>query len=562
MTMFIRAGIPRYCLSLLLAIAIFITSLIVSHQKAQAAPFAFPLLLPMGINLAVGGYVLGALAVAAIGSYVGYEYSDEIREHAYGVFKTANQLTKVAVEDAIRTTMNGGTTVMQVTSQFVEFIQEIWGSVVNKAVPKVQGPYSTQPSWVDWQVPVNGTSQLQNYNLKTTHLYIYGDMGYRTLVHRQSDGAVWLSSPFTGTANQTLGSYEWTVREDFPQNKLIRFNKLLTNFGLEIVEKPSTWPMPSFSTVVPGSGELYVRIPPVTAFKPYASNGDELDYDWFTGKFKNKGLPYTPSNENDLSWRLNNNKATGGVTEKFGSHPTTGQTVFGYEMTIPSTGQDVFIPGLDMDAIPFNPYSEDNMPRPIPVPAADYIIPNIPISRAIDLFIAGDYAFPVSFEWAPDHANVYPDVLDVAVSDTGIATWNPATRTFVAEAAGTTAATITPRITAEGLQKTLPTTYININVHPGSGGSGGTPSSPQPPTGWNLFAWLKYLMDWIVYLILSFVFLLGVMASYIGDIAEITVPIRNFLIAFFQTVPKEVMGLFILFVTGGVFSALAGRRTK
>lgn len=97
------------------------------------------------------------------------------------------------------------------------------------------------------------------------------------------------------------------------------------------------------------------------------------------------------------------------------------------------------------------------------------------------------------------------------------------------------------------------------NPTPDPGGGGG--NTPKPPTSkWNPFAWLKYLADWFVWILLTIIYFIGETLSRLTELNSLTAGLRNIVLAFFQTVPAEVMSVFTLGILFAILSAYLRRR--
>lgn len=98
------------------------------------------------------------------------------------------------------------------------------------------------------------------------------------------------------------------------------------------------------------------------------------------------------------------------------------------------------------------------------------------------------------------------------------------------------------------------TTDTTIEEPPPSGGSGNTP--PSTPMGkWNPFTWLKFLIDWFVWLIVFIGYLIGELITRLTDLNEMTSGFRDMLKAFFETIPTEML---MLFTMGLILAILTG----
>lgn len=93
------------------------------------------------------------------------------------------------------------------------------------------------------------------------------------------------------------------------------------------------------------------------------------------------------------------------------------------------------------------------------------------------------------------------------------------------------------------------------------------PVTPKPPTKpqtpkdrWDVFKWLKYLVDWFVWIILILLFFLTNAYDYLVYLNAETAGLRNFVVGVFSTLPPPVIAIFGLAIFLSILAAYLRRR--
>lgn len=116
-----------------LVLILLISSVFYQPKKVEANPLVGAVI-PAGITVGTGAYVLGALGVAAIGGVVGWEYADEIQGHASRVWESGSNLAKTSLEETIRVSKDTGNFFLQLGSDFKSWTDDSMKSIVGVAV--------------------------------------------------------------------------------------------------------------------------------------------------------------------------------------------------------------------------------------------------------------------------------------------------------------------------------------------------------------------------------------------------------------------------------------------
>ncbi|MEK5217812.1 hypothetical protein [Psychrobacillus sp. FSL H8-0487] len=101
-------------------VILFFTTWIVPQQKADA--IAFGAVVPAGITVGAGTYVLGAMALSAVvGVAIGDEYGDEINAHAKEVWSSSTDLAKKSIDVSVNTAISAGNTTVELGTDFIDW---------------------------------------------------------------------------------------------------------------------------------------------------------------------------------------------------------------------------------------------------------------------------------------------------------------------------------------------------------------------------------------------------------------------------------------------------------
>jgi hypothetical protein len=82
------------------------------------------------------------------------------------------------------------------------------------------------------------------------------------------------------------------------------------------------------------------------------------------------------------------------------------------------------------------------------------------------------------------------------------------------------------------------------------------PENLQPKTKYNLFKWIKYVVDWIIYVIKFIVYLFTTLATSIKTIMDEVGGLGNIVLIIFQTLPNEVLTIFMISIIFLILTAI------
>jgi hypothetical protein len=116
----------RKIVSIFLAVTVFFSSLVVSHNKAHANAGVFMLggtsaemvSAAAGASV-VGPFVIGAILVAAGGAYIATNYGDEIKQYATQVYSNMSAAAKQSLQTAYTEAVQAGKNTITLSSEFV-----------------------------------------------------------------------------------------------------------------------------------------------------------------------------------------------------------------------------------------------------------------------------------------------------------------------------------------------------------------------------------------------------------------------------------------------------------
>lgn len=128
----------------------------------------------------------------------------------------------------------------------------------------------------------------------------------------------------------------------------------------------------------------------------------------------------------------------------------------------------------------------------------------------------------------------------------------------VGRVGGTTAGDIAVGYPISGTVADLaPTDAISTEINPPPT----KPPTPKPPTSkWNPFSWLKYLLDWFVWLIVILVYFLTESVARLAELNSLTSGLKAVLVSFFTTIPPPLMTLITLAILLAIIAALVKRK--
>lgn len=511
--------------SLLIVCLLFV---FVPPPKAEAV-IGEEVVLPAAAYGAVAVYVATALGVAAIGGYVGYEYSDEIRNHAKATWNGANEVVKTGIQTAVNAANNIGDVAINLSQEVKDWINLNWNEYKNLAYPKVQANFIQRD--VDYSQSIQGN-----------FIAISALSGTTFMINGKRAGVIFYSG---GTAQQGSNiDIAYAGGIDYPTNptqrvKISEFICNCTNMsgdarvsyvlsvaGVYVTKTSLPTNTPTLDSVLPSTP---VQVPPLTSFDIKASDGTPLTYDYQNGTYKvtSTNLPYE-GNPDTVVWTAPapQYKDVDGV-KKVG-------------VTIPVAGQDVFygLDGVHAD----------------PVPLQDYTV-SLPQNGAIDLFYPATTPFQIGVVYYPQ--NVTLPALDMTINPPDIAVVDPATGIITPTKTGIGTLTISDPAGVVPRIYEIPIVIAhNTNLPPPSGGS----NPPPPPGGWNIFDWLKYLLELIVWIILAVVYFVTLASNQLTQLNSAVGGLKSILVTVFSTTPPLVLTLIGFAVVMSIISGLMRRK--
>jgi hypothetical protein len=115
-------ALKRFSIISVLVVFMFSSLLVYPRQKVQAIAPAVAAA-AAGVEIGVGAYVVGTLAVGSLGVALGLEYGDDIKAHAVDVWKSANQTIKDSMKASIAAAVQAGTGVVKLSQDVVDFLK-------------------------------------------------------------------------------------------------------------------------------------------------------------------------------------------------------------------------------------------------------------------------------------------------------------------------------------------------------------------------------------------------------------------------------------------------------
>lgn len=115
--------IKRFNKSLIIVLAIMMFFLPIQQERAKAVGWV----IPAGIEIGAGAYVVTALAVAGVAGALGYsEYEEEIKTHATEAWEGANDVVKQSLLKSIVATVEAGQTTIEFGQEFIDWYQGVF----------------------------------------------------------------------------------------------------------------------------------------------------------------------------------------------------------------------------------------------------------------------------------------------------------------------------------------------------------------------------------------------------------------------------------------------------
>ncbi|MCL6587669.1 MAG: hypothetical protein K6T72_14360 [Anoxybacillus sp.] len=222
--------LKRFFCVLVLSIFLFSSVFVFPAQRTYAALPAV-LAVAAGSEVAVGAYVLGALAVASFGTALGLQYGDEIRQHSLRVWDSANQSIKDSLKQSISLAYNAGSSLVNISQDVIDFLKSSFISTYNfflssneLVTPSVSSSYSN----ISLRAPDNYIfcvySSLQKGYFFTKYIDVSKSSNYAGHMLISASSVDW-----NLTKQITAGS---TSIVYLPQNRWIDTTTLQNNWGL------------------------------------------------------------------------------------------------------------------------------------------------------------------------------------------------------------------------------------------------------------------------------------------------------------------------------------------
>lgn len=490
------------------------------EKKAEAAA---PFVVPAGIEAAAAVYVGTALGVAAVGGVLGYEYSDQIREHAYDTWFSAQQTIKDSWKASVDAAIEAKTGVVNIANDFWDWLNGKTKDLGEAAIPKPM--YSGDLTYnvhYRYDQPTR-IFPLTPYKFSTTDEYLVHEIGFTYNLTENYVYALYNPPhPIYGLQQKIIMDTQYLVN-------MSGFNvaaALMPLFPLRVVQyiPPSSGSFKTLSQILP---QQKISIPPITSFTPSErSTGDPLSYDWTTGNYTKNGQPYT--NMNDIIW----NPPAPIIQD------VNGVKKIGY---------------IQNDIVyPVDDYITPTIDDPYHVELDDYIV-SIPTPGYIDMVYPASIPYELDIVYFPPIA-VQP--LDYVVSPADLAIVTP-DGIVIPQKVGTGTLTISDPAGVVPRTYEIPIVISNSSNLPAPSGGG---SPPPPPGGWNIFDWLKYLLDLIVWIILAIVYLVTLASSQLTQLNNAVGGLKTVLITVFSTTPPLVWTLIGFAIVMSIISGLMRRK--
>lgn len=407
----------RYVNILLATLIIYVATM----NQIQPARAAAPLVVPAGAYAASFAYAAGAVAVGAIGTAVGFEYGDQIRQYGMDAWSKASNEVKNA-----------------------------WQSIVDTAVAANTLAYNAaqfiMDNLVDWYVGMYGNAlstsgaiefeKNSGSGLSSTSDIIYADSSHRIYVN----GYIGDTLRFLWYENIVKLENGSKIVATFPipvkgnANVWGKYNAL----GARSIKKPSTFditapPIENALNNIKTSSNR-ITMPPITAYQPITKNGEELVYDYYTGTatYKATGMPFLGSLETDVDWQI----------PQIVSTVVAGQRDVGFIL-----GEDYISTKTETDIKPYD----------LPPPITDFWLRYRPANDVINMSLENLLTYPLDIVINPADAMISD--IDVVITPTGVAEFDIETGLITAVGAGT--ATLTIKHKYDAIAKQID---ITINV--------------------------------------------------------------------------------------------------
>lgn len=390
--------------TLLIFLSLMLLILPIQQQKAKAVG---PLAIPLGIEIGVGAYVAGALAIAGIAGVMGYsQYSEEINAHAKRSWDNANEVVKDSIKTSVDVAVQAGSSTIQLGNDFLD-----WYS--NTFVPSLSGALSKNPEVVELEYIEGGWSITRKAD--SVEIFFPGTI---TLIHwtgselaEHPNSIIVRSNGFVSTPKAGLNSSgKWSPNLNGSISSL--FHSAMSAVVAEgsysykwdagYVPPPTTVPVDHYAQQV---GDRVERVMdyssnkgislPINDIVPYAGSPSvPLTWDQDGQAYKlPDGSLYNPALDGSIGWsypvpRVVTDEAGAVVSDPATSIPRTEVTTGDGVISDPITGEfdlpDTLVP--PMEGVP-SPNDRVHQPK------------DINWKKLIGAFGAFTYIFPFSIPW-------------------------------------------------------------------------------------------------------------------------------------------------------------------
>jgi hypothetical protein len=126
----VKKGIIIFCLTVYI-----FSSFVIPVKRAEAAIPAAIAAGAAGVEIGVGAYVLGAIALGSIAAGVGLQYyGDEMKAHAQRVWENANQTIKDSMRASIAAAVQAGSNVVKLSQDVVDYLKDSFSKIYHRMV--------------------------------------------------------------------------------------------------------------------------------------------------------------------------------------------------------------------------------------------------------------------------------------------------------------------------------------------------------------------------------------------------------------------------------------------